>query len=123
MQRSRQGSVKVSHRQVQEAETTSRDLTKGELLTYIFTDFFRISYDVGAIFFDALILPELYLQRPAGSLYTLLLGGGSGGEFAYMLYMFGVIAVLEIGAIWLQILGYRRLWPKHYILGSKLRNR
>ncbi len=111
--------VRVSHRQAREEEVSSKDLTRRELLSYLFTDFFRISYDVVAIFFDALILPEIYFLRPTGPVYSLYVQHYFGSEVYYMLYMYGVIALLETAAIWLQIKGYRKLWPKYYRLSGK----
>lgn len=95
-------------------ETSSKDLSRRELLSYIFTDFFRISYDVLAIFFDALVVPEIYLLTPRIPVYSTIVARYLGPAFTF--YMWGVVAVLEAGVIWLQVLAYRRLWPKYYTM-------
>ena len=112
MQKRHPGYVKVSQRQVREEEVSSKDLTKRELFSYVLSDFFRISYDVLAIFFDGLILPEIYFLRPRGPLYSSFERSFSLSGITYMIYMYCVIALLEASAVWLQIHGYRRLWPK-----------
>ncbi len=108
--------VKVSHRQTREEDVSAKELTRRELFSYVFRDFFRISYDVLSIFFDALIIPEIYLLRPTGPFFMNYFTYVYGSMLFYTIYMWGVIGTLEIAAIWLEILGYRKLWPKYYTL-------
>jgi|GEM_PF-1832288 hypothetical protein len=118
MQRKQSGSVRVSYRREAEEDISAKDLTRRQLLSYLFEDFFRISYDVLSLFFDALIIPELYLLRPAAGAYGLLPGDSFAQPF-YGYYLLGVVVVLEIVAIWLEIKCYRYLWPKYKVIRVK----
>lgn len=119
MQKKQSGSVRVSYRQRDEVEITSKDLTRTQLLSYIFEDFFRISYGVAALFFDALILPELYLLRPAGDLYYGVAKLPAFRSAFYGYYLIAVVAILEVCLIYLEAKGYRRLWPREKIIVLK----
>ncbi|MEM3852229.1 MAG: hypothetical protein QXP70_04435 [Methanomassiliicoccales archaeon] len=122
MQRKQSGSVRVSYRREADQEIRAQDLSRRELLSYIFEDFLRISYDVLAIFIDALLIPELYLLRPAIGAYGVMHLPGLEHNL-YAVYLFCVVLLLEAVAIWLEIAAYRRLWPKYKVVRTKKQTR
>lgn len=105
--------IPVHHRQerVVQKETTSKNISRTQLIKYIFDDFLRGFYIVGAIFLDGVVLTGIYLGRPALSkalspITPMLLNSG------YNYYMTAVLVLLEIVAIFLEVIGFTSIWVK-----------
>lgn len=106
-------SIPVYHRQEQreEKEVSAKDLSRKELAKYIFEDFFRGFYIVGAIFLNGLILTEIYYARPLLQKFALF--GSPLADYAYYTYYFiAVIILLEIPVTALEIQGFAKIWMK-----------
>lgn len=92
----------------EEEEITSKNLTKKQLVLYIFNDFLRGTYMIGCMFLDGLVILYLYYFIPAGYL--------SKGILSIALYrgvILGLLTLsLEVLAIYYEFKGYRRIWPK-----------
>ncbi len=92
----------------EEKEITSKDLTRKQLVLYVFNDFLRGLYVAGCLFLDGLVIlyityfiPPKYLNRGALS----------------NVYMRNIILSLftlsiEVLVIFYQYKAYRRIWPK-----------
>ena len=92
----------------EEKEITSKDLTRKQLLLYIVNDLLRGSYLAGCLFFDGLVILQLYSFIPAK-----YLNGWPFSNISFRETFLAVITlILEILAIYLEIKGYRRVWPK-----------
>ncbi len=80
-------------------------------MKYIFDDFFRGFYIVGAVFFNGLIASELYFGLPFFSRYfSELLRSGALNETVFGYYMLAVLVIVEIALTMLEMRGFARIW-------------
>ncbi|MEM0134304.1 MAG: hypothetical protein QXU18_03640 [Thermoplasmatales archaeon] len=104
----------VSERQ---KELTSKNLSRRQLVLYILDDLLRGLYLVGSLFLDGLIILQLFSFVPSSYLNK----GPLSNFYVRDGLMGAVIAILEILVIYLEIKGFRRLWPKGAMyLGHKI---
>ena len=109
--------AKVSDVSEKQRELTSKDLTKKQLVLYIFDDFLRGLYLVGCLFLDGLIILHLISFIPFSYLGRVPISNTPVRD----VLLGAVIAILEILIIYLEVKGFRRLWPKGAMyLGHKV---
>lgn len=106
-------SIPVYHRQEKRdaKQVSSRDLSRKELLKYIFEDFFRGFYIIGAIFLNGLILTEIYYAGPAIHRMNFLTYSGLDGSLLDY-YLIAVLIIFEISVTVLEIEGFAKIWMK-----------
>jgi hypothetical protein len=92
----------------EEKEITSKDLTRKQLLLYILNDLLRGLYLAGCLFFDGLVILQLYSFIPSKYLNVWIFSNSSVKE----IFLAIITVILEILAVYLEIKGYRRVWPK-----------
>jgi len=105
-------SVRVSYREEREKAISAREMTRVELLSYIFSDFIRWSYIVGCLFIDGLIVPSIIQVGPTGLSTSALIGLAYKFKGGFEIYLIAVIVLIEIALIWLEVEGYRYKWPR-----------
>lgn len=112
--------AKVYQIEEEEKEITSKDLTRKQLLLYILNDFLKGLYVVGCLFLDGLVILQLYSFIPMKDLDKSLFSNALVKEIFFSI----VTLVLEIIAIYLEIKGYRKAWPKGSLyIGHKIDKR
>ncbi|MCL4447696.1 MAG: hypothetical protein M0Z77_03870 [Thermoplasmatales archaeon] len=101
----------------EDEEITSKDLTKKQLVLYIFNDFLRGTYTIGCMFLDGLVILYLYYFIPASYLSKGILS-----NTIYRDVILGLLILsLEVLVIYYEFKGYRRIWPKGSLfIGHKL---
>ncbi|AKA48152.1 hypothetical protein IX51_02480 [uncultured archaeon] len=105
-------STRISYKSEEEEkkEVTSKDLTRGQLIRYIFDDFLRGFYLVACLFLDGLIIAYMFRYIPNGHFYSratnLFFSFG-----LYDLYFVMLIALIEAVVIFYQGKLFRRIWP------------
>ena len=112
---------KEEKRSKQVKDISSKDLTRKELFLYVFSDFFRISYIILCLFFDAIIL-GLQVFNLDDSIFNLGLISGNYSiyYYLYVIYLFIIIAFMEIIIIPLEHKLYRKIFYKP-LLNPKFR--
>ncbi len=96
---------------------TSKDLTKKQLVLYIFNDFLKGSYIIGCLFLDGLVILYLYYFIPSSYLSRGVLTNSTYKDIILGL----LILSLEALVIFYQFKGYRRIWPKGSLfIGHKI---
>lgn len=92
----------------EEKEITSKDLTRKQLVLYVFNDFLRGLYVAGCLFLDGLVIlyityfiPPEYLTR--GALSNVYMRDIILGLFTLS---------IEVLVVFYQFRAYRRIWPK-----------
>lgn len=104
-------STREDREQERRKEINARDLTRGELFHYLFDDFFKAFYVVGCIFFDVLVVGQLYNIIPGMiPLNKITSVYFNGGLLEY--YFLIIILFLEAIIIPLEIKFYIRTWKK-----------
>lgn len=94
------------------SEISSRDMSRGELLFYIFFPFARYSYIIGCVFFDVLIISQLYLIIP-GIRYVMTIFSLYQPSFNFFAFLFFMQdAVLMSVFIYLEGVFYSRKLSK-----------
>ncbi|MCL4331846.1 MAG: hypothetical protein M1304_06215 [Candidatus Thermoplasmatota archaeon] len=104
--------IKISRLDETEKEVTSKDLTRKELLLYIFDDFFRGFYLVGCLFFDGLIIFQIYSYIPDSSALGIFFNLALPKFNIFNYYIWILIVFLEITVAYLEAKGFRKIWPK-----------
>ena len=104
--------IKISRLDETEKEITSKDLTRKELLLYIFDDFFRGFYLVGCLFFDGLIIFQIYSYIPDSSALGIFFNLALPKFNIFNYYIWILIVFLEITVAYLEAKGFRKIWPK-----------
>lgn len=105
-------STRISYKSEEEEkkEITSKDLTRGQLLRYIFDDFLRGFYLVACLFLDGLIIAYLFRYVPNGPFLSratnLFFHFG-----IYDVYFIILIAFFEAIVIFYQGKLFRKIWP------------
>ena len=90
-------------------EITSKDLTRKQLLYYIFQDFIKAGFIVSFLFFDLLIIGQIYRYIPAA--VFLALNQLNRPVFTYLLYSYIILLTLfsECLFMLLEFVFYKRL--------------
>ena len=106
--------VRIVYKEEEEEykDISAKDLTKTELIKYIFSDFVRGFYIVGCLFLDFLVLPQIYGVIPFSKEIGQFSSAYLGGINLYGFYLDIVIVVLEIFFIWLEIKVYFKYFRK-----------
>ncbi len=105
-------STRISYKSEEEEkkEITSKDLTRKQLIRYIFDDFLRGFYLVGCLFLDGLIIAYLFRYIPNGP----FLSRATNLYFSfglYDLYFILLIGLIEAVVIFYQGRMFRKIWP------------
>lgn len=105
-------SIRISYRseELAKKEITSRDLTKKQLIRYVFDDFLRGFYLVACLFLDGLIIAYLFRYIPNGQFYSRATDLFFNFKL-YDVYFFMLIAFVEAVVIFYQGRMFRKLWP------------
>ena len=86
----------------------AREFTKKQLFLYLFYDFFRASYIVGALFLDGVVIAELYIIIPNLYLYNALVNSVTGSFYLVYFYVALLTVFAEYIVIILEIKAYRK---------------
>ncbi len=105
-------STRISYKSEEEEkeEITSRDLTRNQLLRYIFDDFLRGFYLVGCLFLDGVIVAYSFRFIPNGPFYSSAANLFFNFKI-YDVYLIMVIAFAEAVIIFYQGRLFRKIWP------------
>lgn len=105
-------STRISYKSEEEEkqEITSKDLTRNQLLRYIFDDFLRGFYLVGCLFLDGVIIAYSFRLIPNGSFYSSAANLFFNFKI-YDLYFLILIAFVEGIIIFYQGKLFRKIWP------------
>lgn len=102
---------KIVYREEEEfKDVSSKDLSRSELIKYIFSDFIRGFYLVGCIFLDFLIIAQLYYLLPFSREIGYVFDFYFGGFNLYFFYILIIIISLEIVLIWAEW----KIYVKHF---------
>lgn len=103
--------IKIEDKYVIE-EVTSKDMSRKELLSYIFGDFIRGFYFVGAIFLDFIIIPQIFSFIP-GRLF------GNGLMIRIPMWNYSVsgillffMAIIIVFSIFYEVKIYFMIWGR-----------
>ncbi len=93
-------------------EVTSKDMTRKELLSYIFGDFIRGFYFVGAIFFDFVVIPQIFSYIPPklfGNVLTIRIPMWNFSASGILLSLMTLIIVFSV---FYEVKIYFRIWVR-----------
>lgn len=93
-------------------EISSKDMTRREFLAYIFGDFVRGFFIVGSIFFDIILIPQLFSYIPEstfGNAFTVKIPLWNYSVSAILLT---IITFTILFSIIYEIKLYLRIWGK-----------
>ena len=96
-----------------EREISSKDLTKFQLLAYIFADFIRGGYVVVSLMIDLVLLPEPYTFIPGFHVVNSVLSSYFDGLQLLSLFSLILIIFSELMVIYVEIIIYRKFWGKN----------
>lgn len=105
-------STRISYKseEANKKEITSKDLTRKELMRYIFDDFLRGFYLVGCLFLDGIIIAYSFRLIPNGAAYSKSLDLFFNFSIYYV-YVLMLILLVEAIVIFYQGKAFRKLWP------------
>ena len=86
----------------------AREFTKKQLFLYLFYDFFRASYIVGALFLNGTVIAELYVIIPNLYFYNALVNSETGSFYLIYFYVALLTVFAEYIAVILEIKAYRK---------------
>ncbi len=93
-------------------ETSAKDLTRSQLLRYIFDDFFRASYIVLMLFIDAIIIAQFFYFIPGFQNDLSLISVLFHGRNLLVYYTVIMISFVETVCIYYQSILFRKIWPR-----------
>ena len=114
--------IKASHKVEKELEKeiTSKDLTRSELLKYIFGDFIRGFYIFGCLFLDGLIVARIYFIIPFSSYASSITKLYFSGTDLYAIYITLITILIGVIVVFYQIKYYLNTWVrKTFYLSEK----
>jgi hypothetical protein len=91
-------------------EVSAKDLSRKELLSYIFGDFLRAFYIVGCIFFDGLIIGEAYDYVPGFFSANTIIEHYFPNSGVLLIYTVILILFSEGLALFYEIEYYKKRW-------------
>ena len=94
-------------------EVSAKDLSRKELLSYIFGDFVKAFYIVGCIFLDGLIIGEAFDYVPGFYSINNAISHYFAGSDILLVYAIILILFAECIAIFYEIKYYMGKWPKN----------
>lgn len=103
--------IKIEDKYVIE-EVTSKDMSRKELLSYIFGDFIRGFYFVSAIFFDFIVIPQIFSfipERLFGNVLTIKIPMWNYSVSGILL---SLMALIIIFSIFYEVKIYFRIWGR-----------
>ena len=94
------------------SEVSAKDLSRKELLSYIFGDFIKAFYIVGCVFLDGLIIGEAYDYIPG--FYSINSAINRYFLNSSILIIYTVILILfsECLVLFYEIKYYKKKWPR-----------
>lgn len=93
-------------------EVTSKDMSRKELLSYIFGDFIRGFYFVSAIFFDLIVIPQIFSFIPESlfdKAFTIRIPIWNYSVSGILLFL---MAIIIIFSIFYEVKIYFRIWGR-----------
>ena len=92
-------------------EVSAKDLSRKELLSYIFGDFIKAFYIVGCIFLDGLIIGESYNYVPGFFSANTIIEHYFQNSGILLIYTVMLILFSESLALYYEIKYYKKRWP------------
>lgn len=93
-------------------EVSAKDLTRSQLLRYIFDDFFRVSYIVLMFFIDVIIIAQFFYFIPGFQNDLTLISAVYNGRNLLEYYTVIMILFVESVCIYYQAILFRKIWPR-----------
>lgn len=93
-------------------EVSAKDLTRAQLLRYIFDDFFRTSYIVLMFFIDVIVIAQFFYFVPGFQGDITIFSALFPGENLLVYYTVIIVSFVEIVCIYYQAVLFRRIWPR-----------
>lgn len=93
-------------------EVSAKDLTRSQLLRYIFDDFFRASYIVLMLFIDAILIAQFFYFIPGFENDVMIFSQLFPGKNLLIYYTVVMIVFIEIICIYYQAILFRKIWPR-----------
>lgn len=98
-----------------ESQISSKDITKFQLLGYIFGDFMKGGFVVTSLFIDVVLIPEPYTYIPSFYLTNYTLSYYFGGFQLLSIFVLILIVFSELIIIYIEIKIYQKIWGKNVV--------
>ncbi|MEM0156265.1 MAG: hypothetical protein QW597_06690 [Thermoplasmataceae archaeon] len=102
----------IRYKEDEYKEVSAKDLSRKELLSYIFGDSIRGFYILGCIFLDGLLVGEAFDDIPGFYSINLTTGYYFSNFSIFAVYVLLVSLFTDLILIFYEIKFYRKRWPK-----------